>query len=197
MQVVGVDGYPRGWVAVALLDGRFQSATSHRDIGSVSAAFEEAECIGVDIPLGAGPREADRLARAFVGPRGSSVFPAPGLAARAALSYAEAGGGISRQAFALVPKILEVEAAEDGRIVEVHPEVSFCALKGGHLEEPKTTWNGFMERRRLLAGAGIRIPERIENGVPLIDTLDAAVAAWSAHRYVTGRRESIAETIWY
>ena len=203
MQVVGVDGYPRGWVAVSLVDGRFQRASVFPDIASVAAEFLDAACIGVDIPIGPGPREADRLARVFVGPRRSSVFPAPEPVARAALNYGEAGGRISRQAFGLVPKILEVEraAAGDPRIVEVHPEVCFAGLKGAHLEGAKTTWNGFMERRRLLAGAGIEIPEELdEAGLPLIDVLDACVAAWSALRWVRGEAESLGDEtarIWY
>jgi predicted RNase H-like nuclease len=199
VQVVGVDGYRRGWVAVSLVEGRFERVAVHPHIDVVRAAYPDAVCIGVDIPLGEGPRAADIEARGFVGPRRSSVLPAPGRQARAAMTFAETGGGTSRQAFALVPKILEVEqaAAEDTRIFEVHPEVSFCKLKGAHLEEPKTTWNGFMERRRLLAGAGIEIPDDLDFGIPLIDVLDAAVAAWSAARCASGSGENIVETIWY
>ena len=61
------------------------------------------------------PRLADRAARKFVGPRRSSGFPTPPRALLEAGTYAEArlvakerfGIGISAQAYALGPKILE------------------------------------------------------------------------------------------
>jgi predicted RNase H-like nuclease len=79
----------------------------------------------------------------------------------------------------------EVAAADDPRIFEVHPEVSFRELRGEPLEWSKRSWNGLIERRRLLTGAGIRLPDMLERAgvAPADDILDAAVAAWSAHRY--------------
>lgn len=194
-QVVGVDGYPRGWVAVVLAEGAFERARTFRDFVAVLDDFSGAACIAVDIPIGGGPREADAAARAFVGPRRSSVFPTPPAEIVALDDYREALSrhpGLSRQTFALFRKIREVaEHATDSRVVEVHPEVSFRALKGAELESPKTTWDGFMERRRLLAEAGIALPDELGSGLPLVDVLDAAVAAWSARRYALGRAESL------
>jgi predicted RNase H-like nuclease len=197
--VVGVDGYPRGWVAVRLRDGRFQRIALHAIFEDVLSEFPDAAVFGVDIPIGAGPREADRLAREFVGPRRASVFPAPTEEALLASTFAETSG-VSRQLFALFPKIREVaKLAADTRVIEVHPEVSFCALKGDHVEHPKTTWNGFTERRGLLAGAGIELPDHLETGAPLVDVLDAAAAAWSASRYARGESERLGPgpSIWY
>jgi predicted RNase H-like nuclease len=197
--VVGVDGYPRGWVAVALRAGRFARVVLGPTLREILGGFPTAAAFGVDIPIGAGPREADRLAREFVGPRRASVFPAPTEEALLASTFAETSG-VSRQTFALFPKIREVaRLAADPRIVEVHPEVSFCALKGAHLEHPKTTWNGFMERRRLLAGAGIELPDHLETGAPLVDVLDAAAAAWSARRYARAEAQPLGHgpVIWY
>jgi hypothetical protein len=46
---------------------------------------------------------------------------------------------------------------------------------------------------------GIELPDRLAAGLPLIDVLDAAIAAWSARRYVRGEKKSLGEppAIWY
>ena len=197
-----MDGYRRGWVAVALEDGRFASASVFRDFAEVCAALPGAERIAVDIPIGTGPREADDEARAFVGPRWPSVFPTPPGDIVALDDYSEAvrrHPSLSRQSFALFRKIREVGECVDGRVIEVHPEVSFRALKGAYLEEPKSTWNGFMERRALLSAAGIELPDALPAGLPLPDVLDAAVAAWSAMRHARGEAQRLGPgpSIWY
>lgn len=194
--VVGVDGHRRGWVAVVLVGGRFESARAFSAFPEVCGAYPTAACIAVDIPIGAGPRSADDEARKFVGPRWASVFPVPPGDVLALDDYQEAvrrHPSLSRQSFSLFRRIREVAACLDGRVVEVHPEVSFRALKGAYLEEPKTSWDGFMERRALLEGAGIAIPEALGRGMPLVDVLDAAVAAWSAHRHARGESSSLGE----
>jgi predicted RNase H-like nuclease len=200
--VVGVDGYQRGWVAVVLANGRFEAARAFAAFPDVCRAYPSAECIAVDIPIGAGPRSADEEARRFVGPRWASVFPVPPGDIVALDDYAEAvrrHPSLSRQSFSLFRRIREVAACLDGRVVEVHPEVSFRALKGAYLEEAKTTWSGFMERRALLAAAGVDIPDALPAGLPLVDVLDAAVAAWSAARHAAGVDERLGSgpSIWY
>jgi predicted RNase H-like nuclease len=157
--------------------------------------------IAVDIPIdppGLGARPADAGARAFIGGRASSVFPTPPRAALEARTFAEAneiartitGKGISQQSFALGRKILEVHAlAEaDERVIEMHPEVSFCELVGGAVGDSKHTARGLERRRELLAEAGIVLPGAVE-GVPESDLLDAAVGAWTAGRYAAGRAQ--------
>jgi predicted RNase H-like nuclease len=201
-RVLGVDGFPRGWVAVELQDGEFADARAFRGFAEVLDSYADAGRISVDIPIGAGPRDADEAARRFVGPRWASVFPTPPAEVIQLDSYAEAVAlhpSLSRQSFALFRKIREVAACLDPRIVEVHPEVSFRALKGAYLEESKTTWNGFMERRALLAGAGIEIPDALPAGIPLADVLDAAVAAWSARRIARDEASTLGEppAIWF
>ena len=200
--VLGVDGYARGWVAVALEEGRFATARTFRTFREVCAAFPQAVCLAVDIPVGPGPRDADAAARRFVGPRWASVFPTPPREVIQLDDYAEAVRvypSLSRQSFALFAKIREVAESLADHVVEVHPEVSFRALKGAYLEESKTTWNGFMERRALLAATGIEIPDALPAGVPLVDVLDAAVAAWSAARHARGESSSLGDlpAIWY
>jgi len=191
-------------VVVVLDGGSFHGA-------ALSATFEEAlrvvgdaAVVAVDMPIGLPPpypRAADLAARSFVGPRRNSVFLTPLRQALASSDYAEAvslnrnatGKGISRQAFALRSKILEVDRLVSGHpsVIEVHPEVSFRELAGRWLDHAKRSWNGFMERRSLLAGAGLALPDRIEVAAPSEDVLDAAVAAWSASRYARGEAQPL------
>lgn len=194
--VAGVDGYRKGWVAVSLDPSGDVEVSTHPTFDEVLALH--ARVIAVDIPIdppGLGARRTDSGARAFVGGRASSVFTTPPRAALEAATFAEAnelartitGKGISQQAFALRRKLLEVhEHAEgDERIVEMHPEVSFCELAGAPLTESKHTAEGLSRRRALLADAGIELPQAV-HGVPEVDLLDAAVGAWTAARYADG-----------
>lgn len=112
-----------------------------------------------------------------------------------AATYAEAREvlpSLSAQSFALGKKILEVEACLEERVFEVHPEVSFAALAGRQLRHSKRSWNGQMERRRLLASAGIELPDELTAGQAAADdVLDAAIAAWSAVRNARGEAATL------
>lgn len=200
-RVVGVDAFTAGWIGVGLRDGRFEEAFAAAGLAEVIAQFPGAMVVGVDIPIGyspAGGRAADTEARRFVGPRASSVFPTPPRAALAAATYEEAnavargltGAGISQQSWALRTRILEAEAlaASDARLIEVHPEVSFREMCGKPLRWSKLSWNGAGERRALLTAKGIVLSDDLGpvGIVPPADVLDAAAAAWSADRMLTG-----------
>jgi predicted RNase H-like nuclease len=189
-----------GWVGVVVDDDGFVAAR----VGSLADLLAWAEpvaAIGVDIPIGHatdGARRCDVEARRFVGPRSASVFAAPPADALAAGSYADANAALaargapmlSRQAWALVPRIVETAevAASDDRVVEIHPEVCFRELSGGPLPWSKKTWNGLLLRRRLLAGAGIVLPDELgeAGGAVADDVVDAAAVAWSARRVAAG-----------
>ncbi len=117
--VVGVDGTVRGWVFVVLKDGRFDAAEFHSSFADGLAAHPEAEVFGVDIPIGLperGTRPADVEARKLLGPRSSTIFITPPHAVLSAATYPEAsrmcrelsGQGLSRQAYALFPKVREL-----------------------------------------------------------------------------------------
>ena len=200
--VAGVDGYRKGWVAVELDPSGDVQVSTHPTFSEVLSS--QARVIAVDIPIdppGLGSRATDAGARAFVGgSRASSIFPTPPRAALEARTFAEAneiartvtGKGISQQAFGLARKILEVHALADvdERVIEMHPEASFCALAGGPLEESKHTHEGLERRRALLAGAGIVLPGAVR-GVPEADLLDAAAGAWTAARYAAGEAEAL------
>lgn len=206
MIVCGVDGYPKGWVAVVLRDGRFEAALAAPDLKTVTSRVPDAMFVGVDIPIGMPddhPRPADSLARAFVGRRRSSVFMAlpraalmaPDIDAARRASVARLGVSFSSQAWALRAKVLEVDelARRDLRIREVHPEVSFREMAGADLGHPKSSWAGYVQRRSLLEARGIVVPDDIgPAGVAGVDdVLDAAAAAWSAARIAAGTARSL------
>ena len=87
--MLGLDGCKGGWVGALLSPG---GAVSWHFLADLRAGLAlGADVVAVDIPIGlpdAGPRRCDQLARARLGPRGSSVFPAPVRAALAEIGRA-------------------------------------------------------------------------------------------------------------
>ena len=207
MVVAGAE--PRSPIEDVLVERSFAEIWSH-------ACGRGLLVVAVDIPIGlsreAG-RPADDQARKKLkspGPgqpgRASSVFPAPPLCALEASSYedaqdrawAESSSGITKQAFALCPKINDVRdsvdaesCAEDARprLAEVHPEVSFREIAGRPMRFHKKLQAGTAERLAHLAEhfsniVGSAVLAEIK-GPPepgLDDVLDAVAAAWTARR---------------
>jgi predicted RNase H-like nuclease len=191
-RVAGVDGTKGGWVAVELLDGRFVRA--HRlDAKTAFEGLEDAQVLAIDVPISFGPRAADAAARRYLRGAASTVFSAP---TRAQLDADFGPGlGLSAQAHALGSRILHVTelAAADARLYEVHPEVSFRAMNGGApLRYRKKSAGGVFERLELLRRHGIELGDLGEAATaPIDDVLDAAAAAWSAHRIARGTAGSL------
>lgn len=192
--VLGVDGCPGGWIG-ALVTGSCVEWLLLRDAAAVLAV--PAAAVGIDIPIGlpsVGPRACDVAARALLGPRRSSVFPAPVRAVLPASSYAEAcdlsraasGRALSLQAWHLVPRIADVDRAltDHTRVIEVHPEVVFAHLAG--LLPPKKTADGHALRAEALrAWLPLGWPPPPRPARP-DDALDALACAWTAQRWLTG-----------
>jgi predicted RNase H-like nuclease len=91
------------------------------------------------------------------------------------------------QTWNIVGKIREVDVvADDPRLVEVHPELSFARLAGSVLTS-KHRPEGRAVRLRALA---LRWPGLRE--VPQgLDGVDALAAAWSGERWLRGEAESL------
>ena len=202
--VAGVDGIAGGWVAVVLDGGKLAHIQVVEPPETSFDELAEAEVLAVDVPIGFGPaREADALARQILRPcKGASrVFPIPAeetlLAALQAVRYRK-GLGVQAQVYRIADRICHVTAlaASDRRIYEVHPEISFWAIKGDCLDYSKHTYGGVEERRALLERAGI-LPEAAGAAarIGVADVLDAAAAAWSAHRILTGEASSLPSSI--
>lgn len=215
--VAGVDGCVGGWVVVLhdLVDDTYL-AVVERTFHGVLARSEAAAVIAVDVPIGlldssvVGGRNCDKLARRALGGRACCVFSPP---TRAALASAErgiefavvsdanrgdnpSGPRLSKQAFAILDKIREVDGAlcpELQEVVyEVHPELSFAEANGGSPVTPgKKHRVGRSERVALLERLGVRRPlalfgSRVPAGVRVDDILDACIACWTARRIVNG-----------
>lgn len=206
MAVLGVDACRGGWAGL-LMEGdgsvRGVFAADISTLAARAASQAQVAVIAVDMPIGlpdTGTRAADERARAAVGPRWQSVFLTPVRAALGESTHAAAsrrsreltGRGISQQAFALARRIIEVDEwvrTTTTPVIEVHPEVSFAAMAGIPLAHSKKTWAGAALRRGLLAREGIHLADDLgEVGAKAAvgDVFDAAVAAWSARRYLAG-----------
>jgi predicted RNase H-like nuclease len=201
--VLGVDGCRAGWVGIVLASDRGVRGVYGTTMAELAAAAGPVDAVGIDMPLHVTdevePRASDLAARLHLGPKRSSLFLTPPRAAYLAPTYAEAcavsrrltGKAPSRQAWALGPKILDVEGWCEGVDVpvrEVHPEVSFSLLAGTPILASKATWAGLEARRTALAAVGIVVPADLGDAgrARPDDVLDAAAAAWSARRIARG-----------
>lgn len=208
---VGVDGCPAGWFSVGLGEGDDDGyeVAVFGAFPELVRYYRDARLILVDIPIGlceSGPeeRQCDKTARRILGQRGSSVFPAPVRQALTESTYEAAsrtnrrvrGKGISKPAWAIVPKIAEVDSlladvpSARGRVREIHPEVLFWALNSEEdMRCSKKTTQGFYDRMNVLRKVEKRADAILEHALPLTcnpkavggdDILDALAAAVTA-----------------
>ena len=207
---MGVDGCRAGWLVVR---GRLGPDGGWRDLSwslEVEAvAFVDWGLVAIDMPIGLsaeGPRRCDQLARSLLGPRRSSVFPAPVRQALAARSYAEAcalsqaacGRKLSQQAYNLMGKIRQLdqlllqEPDRIARVYEVHPELAFAQWNGGvPMAQAKKTAAGAAQRQALVEASFPALVAEIAAAVPrsqlaIDDIRDALACLWSARRIALG-----------
>ncbi|MBB5767249.1 DUF429 domain-containing protein [Xanthomonas euroxanthea] len=218
MQCVGIDGAGSGWLAVWQAGDGLQLA-GYPTVAAVASALGDVAVLGVDIPIGLSehaPRAADVQARRFVGGRrASSIFAAPLRGMLHAPTQVDASAlhrvldhdgqrGFGVQSFALLSKIrdwddaVRADPAWAQRVFEVHPEVSFAVLAGGHgLAAGKKSRAGHQQRAALLGQCyGARQVAALLERVPRAlakpdDVLDALVACWSAQRIAAGTAGSL------
>lgn len=211
--VAGSDGCPGGWVLVrGTTDGRSLTAEVLPDAAALLARASDALLLAVDIPIGLAeraPRPTDAAARAALGARRSSVFPAPLRGVLDATDQAEAsarsrrlcGKGMSIQAFNIMAKVRDMDAVlrrdpeSAARTHEVHPEVSFACWQGAPMAHPKKGAAGRAERlalvERWIPGAFSAARAMVRRAAAADDDLlDAIAALWSAQRIAEGRAAS-------
>lgn len=224
-RAAGLDGCRAGWVLASapLASGdvaHLEDATVVviPDLDPLVAMIDEGAVLvaGIDIPIGLparDPRCCDREARFLLGPRRSSVFPAPVRSVLAAHAYADAcaisrqasGKAISKQLYNIVPKIREVDAAMSARpglqeqLFEMCPELSFAVMAGVPMTHPKRTAAGRRERldalRAAFDGEGNQshqlaaldaLAASPPPGAACDDVLDALAGLWTAQRHAAG-----------
>jgi predicted RNase H-like nuclease len=209
--VAGVDGCSFGWLVVLHETAKGEwNSYSKKAFAEILALPENPQFIAVDIPIGLageaipGGRDCDRLTRRILGQhRGRSVFSSPVRAAlvhtndypaasRANRESSAHGIGLSKQAFAIMPKIRDVDNSMSpeiqNRVFEVHPELCFYELNGCNpIVHGKKSGAGVLERRALLEKVGFKEflqikTEEVGSKFKLDDLLDASVACWTSRR---------------
>jgi predicted RNase H-like nuclease len=212
---MGVDGCAGGWIAA--WRGDRPGELDCRRVARLEELLVDAptpRVVAVDVPIGLlerGARQCDVQARRLLGVRRSSVFPPPLRPMLGAASRIEAsrvrhrieGKRISIQAWAIVPKIREVDSLLCGHppwrevVREVHPELCFFFLNQGRpMRERKKTAGGQAERVALLgtwcgAMAARAVAERQKLGCQADDIVDALAALWTAERIERGEAVTI------
>lgn len=209
---LGVDGCRAGWLAVRLTDDGERLTLEYALYPSFALVLEahpDAGAIAVDMPIGlyesgrARMRPCDQMARQRLGRRACCVFIPPTREMLRAESYAPLRAlGLSVQAYHLIPRIRELDALLtpdlQTRVWESHPELSFMALTGAPVGEPKRTAAGQAARRETLRRAlGAPVNSLLtafrattaprQAGVD--DLFDACALAWSARRHLHGESE--------
>jgi predicted RNase H-like nuclease len=224
-EVAGVDGCKAGWcVAIALTPGKpnrpqlpyavsLKSVSVKSSFADVLSATNDCKMVCVDMPIGLGekqmPRECDRQARRLLGARrASTVFFPPTRQCLSARQYRQAnsiclkstGKGLSKQGFALLEKIREVDNLMtprlQQRVCEIHPELSFHVLNGNStIAASKKTVPGQAVRRRLLQAVFGDIDNVLADapaqGLTMDDALDAIVAAWTGWQVTAARASTL------
>jgi predicted RNase H-like nuclease len=207
MWVAGVDGCRAGWIAVLM---RMDDPNTHRimtapTLAAIADAPEQPAVIAVDMPIGlperteGSGRRPEQVIRPLLGQRQSSVFAIPSRRAVESEDYGDACAiaaatsdpprKVSRQGFAIFPKIREIDSLLRARpdlmtrVYEVHPELAFWALNGRNaLDQPKKVKGtpygpGMALRRELLQQSGL-VPDSLihaltPRGAAEDDLLDA------------------------
>lgn len=225
--VAGVDGCKGGWVVViasatnqsietnAHCILKLKSFFTARTFSEVLSKTTDCELVCVDIPIGLSdgkkPRECDVTARRILQrPRASSVFPTPIRPCLSAKDYKTAskicfehsGKKLSRQSFALLDKIRQVDdlmtSVLQRRVREIHPEISFWSLNNqATIQQNKKTVPGQAQRHKLLqqifADMDGILSQLPTDGFVMDDAFDALVAAWTAGQTVMRKAETLPE----
>ena len=202
----GADGCKHGWIFVYQIDdklGAMIATTVREALNRLPSDI----VLAIDIPIGlpkSGDRPCCRQARTLLQARRSSVFPVPVRACVDARTHDEAkeihyrtdGRKISAQAFAILPKIREVDELLRSdhslrrRIYEMHPEVSFCRWQGEPMKYRKKKKLGYEEREALIdtvwPGERVRLWDKVRREVGRDDFNDAFAALWTARRITNG-----------
>ena len=202
-----MDGHRGRWVVVTTGAGSRADVALVDSLDTVVEQVRHGEvgAMAIDMPIGlpdAGPRACDVEARALLGERRSTVFPAPVRATLQATDYADAcarsraatGKALSIQAFNLIGPIRQLDAllrpSDAGSIVEAHPELAFARLAGEPLPSKHRAGGRRARTATLQAALGPTLDvlqhEARRHKVPTVDLFDAAVLTITARHVAAG-----------
>ncbi|MFP4417842.1 MAG: DUF429 domain-containing protein [Chitinivibrionales bacterium] len=170
-KIIGIDGCPAGWFAVAIRDNASLQACLYDCIEHLWSAQSDADLILIDMPVGLADssrprRECDRMARLLLGKRRSSIFSPPIREVLGCDDYESAnklsrmlsGTGLSVQSWNISRKIGELDCflrknrRAVGTFRESHPELCFMTLNEMNLPAcTKKQPRGVEERLQILS----------------------------------------------
>lgn len=192
---VGVDWKSGKWVAAELF-GDTLNFSEYSDIKKLCNAYENADAVIIDIPIGLPENSAEALMRPdkeardyLVTARKSTLFNVPFRPVIYAESTKEAwdinyelGGKLTPQGMALgkiikqVDSFLQENPKWKNRLLEGHPEVAFQKLnRDCGLLYSKHTQEGLLERQNILKSNSVPLPADVFPGDD--DRLDATALA--------------------
>ena len=213
-QAIGVDGCRGGWIAVSFVAENGPGSAEARFFKCFSGLLKHftSSVMVIDMPIGFvrdGPegRNCDKEVRERLGsPRKSSVFTPPcrkalyveDYCAAKALNFERTGKSLSKQTWAIVPKMREVDTAitpnMQDHILEGHPEIAFALAVGEPMKCSKAKLHGHFERFRCLHDLGFDpaqaagdLPENLNATID--DLLDACVLSHVAQRSINGKAQ--------
>ncbi len=180
--IVGIDGCPGGWIAIAYKNGIWQDNVFQK-IDDLISNYPDYEYYLIDIPIGLTDakvkRNIDSIVRKKLSPvRRSSVFTPPCREALSARNYQEAnqinhevmGKKISLQTWNISRKIGEVDnflmnnRSYLDNFFEAHPELCFEGLNNGNalaFKKASPRQAGIKERMAILQKLPIEIDEAL------------------------------------
>jgi predicted RNase H-like nuclease len=202
-ECIGIDGCKGGWVAVTIAGKGFEIGI-FKHIDEIISAYASCDHILIDMPIGLPENvhdlRPDSAARKILKGKASSIFNTPCRQAVYAETYSGAnevnrqvmGKGLSRQSFAICPKIKEIDEflsnnpRYKNKLLESHPELCFAMLNSGvPILENKKTDEGIKRRIELLSQyydltkdviSSARTNQKLKNSIDdVIDALCLAV----------------------
>ena len=165
---IGADGCRGGWIAAVIDNGKLR-VEKYTDIASLVNAYPEFDSFLIDMVIGlqetAEDVRPDSYARNLIRQRSSTIFSSPSRQAvyeesdeeKRRANIAALGKSLSSQAIAIFPKIREIDEFMNCHreyrniIQESHPEVCFARLNGNVVMSKKNTFEGMMERIRIMS----------------------------------------------
>jgi len=200
MRIIGLDGFRNGWVAVWIDSDGSRDFELIEHISLITKHRPQLALIDIPIGLNDTFRACDLAAREMLGACRSRVFlgarrfllqPELIVDYKKANSFAKSryGKGVSKQLFALLPKIKQIDDVmtelHAPPLRETHPELVFFRLNFNRSLANKKTEQGRKQRYSILRREGFGALDNWCNrltgtGAKIDDLFDACAAALAA-----------------